>query len=296
MPPLVSIIIPAFNYGRFITTAVESALSQTYLPVEVIVVDDGSTDNTRELLARYGNRLKYIYQDNKGLSAARNTGIRAAKGEWIALLDADDVWHQQKLKVQLKSIAGWQDIGLIGSSCVAELPKELEPNPKVEELSVRDFVLSSRFGPSGALIRRSCFEKVGLFDESLRAVEDRDMWLRLAVAYPCVRVLSPCWWYRQHQGQMNRHADRMFTNYKRVLDKFFAEHPEHKALSRLAYSYMNSDAAWSYFEEGRRLVAHEKLAKSIYLHPASWRDNNCISAFRRLKLAVRFTFGPLPNV
>src|SRR5437016_10401011 len=103
--PLISAVIPSYNYGHFITDAIESALGQTYPHVEIIVVDDGSTDDTREQLAPYSERVCYIHQENGGLSAARNTGIRAAKGEWIALLDADDVWHPRKLELQMNCLA-----------------------------------------------------------------------------------------------------------------------------------------------------------------------------------------------
>ena len=102
--PAVSVIIPCHNYGRFVTAAVESALSQTYQPVDVIVIDDGSTDDTPERLQAFGSRIRYIRQENQGVSAARNTGIRQSCGEWVAFLDADDFWHPQKLEAQFRSI------------------------------------------------------------------------------------------------------------------------------------------------------------------------------------------------
>src|ERR1019366_6906368 len=112
---MVSVVIPAYNYGRFVTEAAECALNQTYRPLEVIVVDDGSTDDTRQRLAPYLDRIQYVYQENRGLSAARNTGIRHARGEWIAFLDADDFWHPQKTTVQLGAVAGDPAIGVVGS-------------------------------------------------------------------------------------------------------------------------------------------------------------------------------------
>src|SRR5690349_9691286 len=100
---LLSVVIPSFNYGRFLRETVESVLAQTYSPVEIIVVDDGSTDDTKERLARFEGRIRYIHKANAGLSAARNTGIKHARGDWIAFLDADDLWHRQKLEVQLRA-------------------------------------------------------------------------------------------------------------------------------------------------------------------------------------------------
>ena len=180
--PLVSAVIPTYNYAQYLPEAVESALAQTYPNMEVIVVDDGSTDRTRECLAPYRERIAYIYQPNRGLSAARNTGIAAARGEWIALLDSDDTWHPEKTALQLRAAEGMDHLALVGSPPADRMPEHLAP-PVVRVLEVRDFLLNVPLGPSSALIRRRCLEDVGLFDESLTSVEDRDMWLRLSARF-----------------------------------------------------------------------------------------------------------------
>jgi glycosyltransferase involved in cell wall biosynthesis len=292
----VSVVIPCYNYGRFVCEAVDSALSQTHPHAEVIVVDDGSTDDTRDRLVPYGDRIRYIRQENKGLSAARNTGIRHATGEWVALLDADDWWHKQKLEMQLQAVAGRDDVGLLGSPSGANLPETLPFVAHPNKLGVRDFLLSSRFGPSGAMIRRRCFDSVGLFNEELRSIEDRDMWLRIAARFPSVWLNSPCWWYRQHPGQMNRNADRMFRNYQRVLGDFFGSHPEHRGLYRIAQSYLYFDASWSYFEQGQRLAAIAKLFKSIWLRPSGLGDDKLNDRFIRARIALRMLAGKVPVV
>jgi glycosyltransferase involved in cell wall biosynthesis len=287
---LISVVIPAFNYGHFVGDAVDSALAQTYRDIEVIVVDDGSTDDTQRVLKRFGSRIRYVYQNNRGLSAARNTGVRLANGDWIALLDADDVWHPQKTEVQLaagQSVAG---AGLIGSLPADVLPPALDPAPKIHVLSVRDFLLSIRTGPSGTLIRRSCFDAVGLFDESLRSIEDRDMWLRIAARFPAVEVVSPCWWYRPHQGQMSRHGARMLENYQRVLTKFFNEHPEHAHLRRLGWSFMCVDASWMFLEEGNLRRARALMAKSLLAWPWSYGDRR-LRRFPRTPIIARLLMG-----
>src|SRR5208283_2367398 len=100
--PLVSVVIPTYNCGRYICETVESALGQTYSPVEIIVVDDGSTDDTRERLTTYGDRVRYIYQQNTGPAVARNRGVQDAQGDWIAFLDADDLWLPYRLELQVE--------------------------------------------------------------------------------------------------------------------------------------------------------------------------------------------------
>src|ERR1043165_5503387 len=113
--PLVSIVIPTYNYAHFLSQAVESALAQTYPNTEVIVVDDGSTDHTRQVLAAYGDRIRYTHQVNKGLSAARNTGIRKARGELIALLDSDDVLYPPRVEAGVSFLRRFPEFGLVAS-------------------------------------------------------------------------------------------------------------------------------------------------------------------------------------
>src|SRR5438034_9298591 len=109
----VSVIIPTYNYARYLAAAIESALAQTYAPLEIIVVDDGSTDDTLRILGAYGNRLRVLRQANQGAGAARNAGIAAARGEYVAFLDSDDLWHPRKLELQLARFASDPDLGLV---------------------------------------------------------------------------------------------------------------------------------------------------------------------------------------
>ena len=287
---LVSVVIPTFNYGRFVGDAVESALGQTYPHLEVIVVDDGSTDDTQRILKRFKSRIRYVYQNNRGLSAARNTGVRLANGDWVALLDADDRWHPHKTEVQLAAGQSIADVGLIGSLPTALLPPELDAAPSIRVLAVRDFLLSIRTGPSGTLIRRKCFDAVGLFDESLKSVEDRDMWLRIAARFPAVQISSPCWWYRPHEGQMSRGAARMLENYERVLTKFFTQHPQHAPLQRLGWSYLYLDASWAFLEEGDIWRARALMAKSLLTWPWSFADRH-LRRFPRTSIVARLVMG-----
>jgi glycosyltransferase involved in cell wall biosynthesis len=265
--PLVSVVIPAYNYGHYVTEAVDSVLAQTYPNVEIIVVDDGSTDETPDRLKPYLGKIVYIRQENQGLSAARNTGIRHARGEWIGLLDADDLWHPGKLEVQLAAADKFGPAGLVGSPVAQQMPERLAADPPVKRLTVADFLTSTPLTSSSALIRRGCLERVGLFDTSLRSVEDRDMWLRVAAEFPALQVISPCWTYRLHPGQMNRHPRRMRLSYSLVLARFFRQHPQWRRLESAAWSYLYLDAAQCHLEAGNRSHALVFLGRSLLRRP-----------------------------
>lgn len=288
---LVSVVIPCYNYGRFVAEAIECALNQTWQPLEVIVVDDGSTDDTRQRLAPYLDRIRYVYQDNKGLSAARNTGIRHARGDWVALLDADDLWHPCKTERQL-GVAGIDaSVGLVGSPTCSEMPAELPDAPATREIGVHDFFFGVPVTGSSTLIRRNAFDLVGGFDETLTSVEDRDMWLRLAVAVRALQVSTPCWRYRDHSGQMSRNAQRMFANYLRVLTGFFVANPQYARDRRSAFAYMHLDAAHCFFDEGKRSQALGHLLASWWYRPWSVRVRDTEHVALRFKLAVKFILG-----
>ena len=289
----VSTVIPTYNYGRFVTQAVESALEQTHPHMEVIVVDDGSKDDTRERLAPYMDRIRYIFQENRGLSGARNTGIRLAQGDWVALLDADDLWHPRKIEVQLGAIEGRGPFGLVGSPWSDELPEHLADDPEVQELGVRDFMTAALVPPSSALIRRDCFEQVGLFDESLKFVEDRDMWLRIAVRFPVALVLSPCWWYRTHPNQLNKNPEGTYATHRKVLTKFFDAHPELAILRDLAWGYCYFDAAYCHLEAGHRRAAIGLTLRSLGRWPRAFGDRRSYQhqPWIRIKMLARLLAG-----
>src|SRR5258708_3011686 len=182
--PSVTVLIPTYNYGRFVADAVESALRQRHAPLEIIVVDDGSTDNTFELLAPYAEPIRYSWRTNPGLSHARNTGIRAANGEWIAFLDADDTWHEDKLLLQMQCAVAHPQVCIIGA-----LEHKFARNPRHERelftlLETADFLGGLPFGASSVVAKKSALEAAGLFDQRRRSVEDREMWMKLSLLGP----------------------------------------------------------------------------------------------------------------
>lgn len=290
--PTVSAVIPSYNYGHFVTEAVDSVLAQTYEPgVEVVVVDDGSKDDTRERIKKYDGRVRYIFQENRGLSGARNTGIRAATGEWVALLDADDLWHPEKTALQMR-IATEQGFDVIGSPGKRFMPEHLDQDPPIRRFAAPDFFTGSHFSSSTTIIKRRCFDSVGFFDETLRSVEDRDMWLRLAAKFSVGGIDSPCAMHRMHTGQMSRNAGRMLSNFERCLDTFFSAHPQFSEHKGVAYAFMYADAAVAFMESGDRKESIKYMLKSLRHHP--WEPKTgrySLGSARRVKLILRTMIG-----
>jgi glycosyltransferase involved in cell wall biosynthesis len=188
----ISVVIPTYNRASFLKEAIDSVLSQTFRDFELIVVDDGSTDETPELLLSYGNKIKVIKKANKGPSAARNRGIKAAKGEWIAFLDSDDVWKPDKLEKQVQFIKDNPDIKICQTEEIwIRNGKRVNPRKKHEMHSgwiYEQCLPLCIVSPSSVMIHRDVFEKVGFFDETMPACEDYDLWLRIAPYYPICLV------------------------------------------------------------------------------------------------------------
>lgn len=186
--PRVSVIIPTYNRSWCLSEAIDSVLSQTYHNTELIVVDDGSTDETPALLARYGNRLRCLRQTNRGVSAARNHGIQAADGVLIALLDSDDTWQPDKLARQV-DFFDRQPAAKICQTEETWIRRGVRVNPKRRHRKPSGWIFEASLAlclvsPSAVMMRRELLEEMGGFDESLPACEDYDLWLRVSLRYP----------------------------------------------------------------------------------------------------------------
>ncbi|MGH7598337.1 MAG: glycosyltransferase [bacterium] len=184
---MTSVIIPTFNRAAFLREAIDSVLAQTEKDFELIVVDDGSTDHTRDLVAEYGDRIRYFFQPNAGASAARNLGIRHARGNFMAFLDSDDLWLPKKLARQMQWMAAHPDILLCYTDEIW-IRRGVRVNQKmihakaggqIYPLCLPRCIIS----PSSVLMRRELFDAVGLFDEQLPVCEDYDLWLRVAARF-----------------------------------------------------------------------------------------------------------------
>lgn len=230
--PKVSIVIPAYNAMTYLPDTVASVFEQTFRDFEVLLVDDGSTDSIQIWVAQtvYDRRFKLIAQPNQGLSAARNTGITHSQSEYIAFLDADDLWHPTKLAQQVQWLDAHPAIGLI-YTLTALLDSVGNPTGRVLGTEIAGDVLSEMLQrniidcPSSVLVRRQCFDRVGLFDRTLRSVEDWEMWIRIAAVYPLAVIGTPLVYYRQHPSNMSKNWRVMEQAFQQVIAKAFASVP-----------------------------------------------------------------------
>jgi len=187
MDPLISVIIPTFNRAHLLRRAVKSVLNQTYARFEVIIINDGSSDDTKEVISQFDDeRIRYKNQKNKGVSAARNKGIMLARGEYIAFLDDDDEWFPRKLERQVHAFArAPKKVGLVYTGFKFKIfdSSMLPPNfllTRNGNVHRHLFSIDSCAIPSIIMVRKSCFEKCGKFNENLLAGEDRDFGFRLS--------------------------------------------------------------------------------------------------------------------
>lgn len=237
---------------RYLPETLDNVLQQTYENFEVIIVNDGSIDNIKDWFTSVvDNRVKLISQENKGLAGARNTGINNAQGDYIAFLDADDLWEPTKIEKQVKLLDNNPEVGLVYTG-VAIIDSQGIPTGRIvqgkaegyiwKELTQKNFVESG----SVAMVRRNCFETVGNFDCHLRSfVEDWDMWLRIAVDYPFKVVKEPLVYYRQHPNSASKNWDAMEKSFEIVIEKTFKTAlNELQYLKSQSYGLANFVLAW----------------------------------------------------
>ncbi|MGB3188662.1 MAG: glycosyltransferase family 2 protein [Limnoraphis sp.] len=225
----ISIIIPVYNCDRYVGQAVESILHQTYSDYEIIVIDDGSQDNTRQVLEPYETQIRYVYQNNQGVSVARNQGIQLAKGEFIAFLDADDLFLPDTLAAQLAVFEANPNLGIVHSGWrrinqAGETLMDVQPWERVPELNLESWLRWKPLGTMGTLMfRRRWLEEVGGFEPGLTHAEDVDLILRLALKgceAEWLRQSTVC--YRQHDHNTMRDGISQAKSINWVLDRFFS--------------------------------------------------------------------------
>jgi glycosyltransferase involved in cell wall biosynthesis len=238
--PKVSVIIPTYNRGWILGEAVASVLAQEFDDFELIVVDDGSTDNTREILEAYHNDIAVLSQNNRGVSAARNRGIAAACAPLIAFLDSDDLWQPQKLSRQVEFFNANPD-ALICQTEEIWLRNEVRVNPKKRHHKFSGMIFEPSLAlclvsPSAVMIRKKLFDTVGLFDERLPACEDYDLWLRVSCRYPVYLLDDPLIIKRGgHEDQLSKAAglDKYrIQSLQKIMDNGRLSESQHRAAAR----------------------------------------------------------------
>ena len=293
-----TVIIPAYNQGHYLAQAVESVLAQTDPDFEVVVVDDGSTDDTAQVAQGFSDpRVRYVYQENAGLSAARNAGIAHARGRYLTFLDSDDLFMPEKLALLVEALETESQAGLVAGQAIpidedGRLTGRAFDQPLPRE--GRQLLLGNPLHVGSVLLRRSWQEKVGLFDQSLRSYEDWDMWLRLALAgCPMRWVDKPVSKYRFHTAQMTRDGAQMTTATFSVLDNLFARSDlpaTWREMRDLAYSRAYLRAAAQAYR------AAEYEAGAEYLKLASALDTSLIEDNGAQLASIMTAWTDLPKI
>jgi glycosyltransferase involved in cell wall biosynthesis len=216
----VSVVIPTYNTLPYLKQTLESVLAQTHAPLEVLVVDDGSTDGTPDVAQAFGEPVRVIRQQNRGVCRARNRGFQASRGEFVCFLDHDDYWYPWKLALQLQALQSHPEVAVVFTDFKPWLPQNgafadprelgsaqapaLDIDPDLSGWIYHRLLLTCWALTSTTLIRRSAFEQVGGFDEALPYAEDWDLWLRLCRQHQFLRLRAASTLYRQHPNQGNR--------------------------------------------------------------------------------------------
>jgi glycosyltransferase involved in cell wall biosynthesis len=273
----VSVIIPNYNYGRFLREAIDSVLNQTVRPHEVIVVDDGSVDNSHEVLESYGDRIITIRQQNQGVGVARNSGAKLATGEFLAFLDADDYWAPEKLEKQLAKFGEDSEIGLVhcGFQNVDTDGNLLDRCVDGSDGWVAEKLL--KFEPSIAapggttMIRRGDFWEVGGYDTdpALHPSEDWDLSYRIASRWKYGFVPEPLLYYRQHGKGGHTDIRRMERAMLIGFGKAFGENGEIQSIRTECYAKLYMVLAGSYFRAGQYSDFVRTAVKSVWKRPAN---------------------------
>lgn len=288
---LISVIIPTYNRAHLVCDAIESVLAQTYSHYEIIVVDDGSTDGTGELLRkRYGDRIRYEWQENQGESVARNRGIALARGEYIAFLDSDDLWLPEKLEKQIAYLKAHPEVSAVFCQAyIIDARGIRQPGILGADLTPKDLTLESLLlantisGPSTTTTTTLEFlRKVGGFDPAIRFAEDWDLWLRFRLAgeigylpepLACVRMHSNNQWRLPKKEQI----ERSLKDHLRLLDRAFAACRDSifnwELLRRRSFAKQYAEAAFNGYARGLYAQAGEWLKKAIELDAQTWTSD-----------------------
>lgn len=283
--PTVSVIVAAYNYGRYLAACLDSLCAQTFVDWEAVIVDDGSTDDTPQVVARYlpDERIRYLCTDHVGQPAAKNHGIRAASGRYVAFLDADDVWLPEKLEKQVRLLDEKPEVGV-----VATRRMQIDPQGNVVPLDAdyvqhRGYVVEHMFWRnfvcfSSSMVRASVFERVGVFDEALPLAIDYDLWLRAARCFAFDYVDEPLVYYRSGHANLSKRQTERLQCVRRIMRRFLDENGGRRIVRRrtirMAWAEHWMDTAADHAFHGQRWAALAACCRSLAHRPwhyPAWR-------------------------
>jgi len=272
----VTVVIPTYNSGRFVADAIESVLHQTHAPTQIIVVNDGSTDDTNQRLIPFGDRITVINQANQGAAPARNAALRMATGEFIAFLDADDVFHPRKLELQLAVLRRRPEIKMLGTRCYdypCQALPDMSADARVEEVPLDRLLVRNYFTASSIIVRREIVQRLGGFDTTIPNVEDFDLWQRVAQVGAVANLDLPLTGYRAVAGSISRRPDGVERGTRRILSKLDEQNAwrGRNWLRRKAFSHLHYSVAYLHGAAGRQGVALWEMLQSIAWYPFPYR-------------------------
>ena len=278
--PAVSIVIATFNRGDYLGATLDSIFSQTFRDFEVIVVDDGSTDDTRRVIDAFGSRVRYVYQDNRGPSAARNVGVRHAKAEWISIQDSDDLCLPNHLDVLYGYVAEHPQVGMVFAngkylSGSVHNRETIIPESKSRRLSGRPVHLQDIFDKSivrlqAGLIAKKCYDQIGGHNEGLWICMDLDLAFRLWAHYPMAYLDKAVFLYRKHAGNISSDQERRLSENLQVIENLLSDFSQAEQIlgrrrigARLAYRYYR--LAKTQMKKGKVADARKSLRAAVDL-------------------------------
>ncbi|MCS7272645.1 MAG: glycosyltransferase [Fimbriimonadales bacterium] len=288
MSPRVSVLIPSYNHARFLPATLQSVFDQTYTDYEIVVVDDGSTDGSVELLRSYGDRIRLFTQQNRGTYPTLNRCVAESRGEYLAILNSDDLWAPTKLEKQVAFLDAHPQVGLVhtgGHFIDAEgrilsnnplgFPWPRTPTGNIIELLVR----YNRIVPSSAVLRRECFERVGGFREDLYGLGDWEMWLRVALEYDIGYIDEPLTLYRVHGANAFLQHRRLLEDEVKVRSETihacetrFMQRANDPRAMRLALAHSYACLGTDYALLGDRKRARQAYIRSLQLYPLRFKS------------------------
>ncbi|MGH7929167.1 MAG: glycosyltransferase [Candidatus Binatia bacterium] len=284
--PAISVVIATYNRARYLPETIDSVLGQKFTNFELIIVDDGSADDTRRVLQPFNSHIRYIYQENRGPSAARNLGVRHAKGAWISIQDSDDLCAPNHLETLYAYVKNHPDCGMVFANGAYLAGPEhnrntILPSAKSRRLAENGVRLEDLFDKSivrlqAALISKACYDELAGHDERLRISMDLDLSFRVFNRYPIAYLDEVVFYYRKHEGNSSGNQELRLSENIQVIEKLMTENPQARAIlgerrvaARLAYRYYR--LAKTHWKQGRCAEAKQAINEAAAHCPFSMK-------------------------